>query len=68
MALKSRIEKLESKQISTDKPRKVAMVFSQDGKTEAEVVAEWEVDNGPLGDDDMVVYIRGFEEADAEDD
>jgi hypothetical protein len=44
------------------------MVFSQDGKTEAEVVAEWEAENGPLGDDDMVVYIRGFEEADAEDD
>ncbi len=58
MALKQRVEKLEKANNSGTQP---LIVYREGEKTEAEAIAEWEAENGPLFNrEPMVVKIRRF--------
>ncbi len=58
MALKQRMVKLEKANCSGTHP---TIVFYEGEKTEAEAIAEWEAENGPLFNrEPMVVQIRRF--------
>ena len=57
MALKHRVEKLETQKGNYDKPR---ITYLYHEKTEAEAVAEWEAENGPLGDREPDIFCVEF--------
>lgn len=58
MALKQRLEKLEKERLAGPQP---TIVWIEGEKSEAEAIAEWEAENGPLFNrEPLVVQIRRF--------
>ena len=57
MALKSRVEKLEMQNSNYDKPH---ITYFYHEKTEAEAIAEWEAENGLLGDREPDIFCIKF--------
>jgi hypothetical protein len=61
MALKTRLKRLEDAAVKTDYEHKVAMItYEQSEKSEAEAVAEWEVENGPI-EGYQIVFMTSYE-------
>jgi len=61
MALKTRLKRLEDAAVKADSEHKVAFItYEQSEKAEAEAVAEWEAENGPLSDC-LAVIINSYE-------
>ena len=54
MALKQRLEKLEKAIGPVKQP---VIVYREDEKTQAEALAEWETENGPIGDREPMFII-----------